>query len=294
MEKYIIIGATGLIGRKLTEKLVEEGKKVLALGRNKDKLVSIFSNDIDTLSYDDFYNTSEDYTDYIVINLAYARKSDFESIKSSIDFTYEISKKIKELKVKKYVYISSQSVYDERRKSKASEDDMYYPANLYGLGKVYLENWLEKYFNESTTKLIVLRLGSLVGQGFEKRITARMTQNAIDNSTIKVNENGQVFSFVDIDDIVEQIISVSSLKDNKYMIYNLGSSETYSLTEIANVIKSQLADRNMDVDIQISKEGAYKNNSIDITKFLEETGYKVKYDLKKIIEREIDRSLRYE
>lgn len=290
MNKYIIIGATGLIGRKLTKELLDKGNEVIALGRDKSKLDQIFENRVKSLVYEEFYDSKQDYSDYVAINLAYARKSDFESVKDSIDFTYDITKKLEELNIKKYVYISSQSVYKEDRKTKACEDDLYYPTNLYGIGKVYLENWLEKFFKNSNSDLIILRLASIVGEGFEKRITARMTKSAIEDHKITVNDAGQVFSFVDIDEIVWEIIAISQLNNNRYQVYNLGSYESYSLTDIAMEISSQLSNKGIEVQVDKIKAGDYKNNSVDISRFIDETGYEIKYDLKNIIKREIERA----
>lgn len=65
------------------------------------------------------------------MNLAYPRTSEENLIQNAIDFTYDVSNLLKDLKLQKYVYASTQSVYDDQRKKPAKEIDDLRPFDLY-------------------------------------------------------------------------------------------------------------------------------------------------------------------
>ncbi len=299
MQNLVIIGASGFIGTNLLKKLNNTNIHIIAVSLNKsDFPFFLKSENIIYEDYETFAKRKEALNDYIVINFAYTRSVIVEDIEDSKSFTYKVSETIKNLNIKKYIYISTQSVYDEQRTKPAKETDPVLPATVYGEGKVNLENWLIAFTDKNNMDLIILRLASVVGEGMEQRITSRFVDYAIRSEQIKIVDSGQVFSFIHINDLVEALISFLrcfSRNDLKIKneIYNLGTDENYFLIDIANTIKNILGKYGKTVNIIVEKqEGKYKNNSVNMLKTFETLKWRPKYRLKDIVQEDIERELK--
>lgn len=299
MKNLLIIGASGFIGSYLLDELKNEGIKIIAVSLNlSDFLIKLDSENIIYEDYETFKQRKEKLTDYTVINLAYTRSNDAELVEDSKKFTYEITEYINKLEIKKYIYISTQSVYNEERVEAAKEDDSLLPKNVYGQGKVDLEKWLTNFSLKNNITLSILRLGSVVGPGMEARITSRFVKDAVEKGQIQIQDSGQIFSYIHIEDLVQGLKNFieifNSNQDDLFdnvSIFNLGTEEIYSLTDVAKEIKEQLKNiYNRDINIIISNiDGAYKNNSINMNKFFAISSWRPKYNLENIIKDEIDR-----
>lgn len=297
MKNIIIIGASGFIGTNLLEKMKNKDFNIIAVSLNmSDFPFFIESDNIIYEDYKTFKNREEDLSEYLVLNFAYTRSVDDEAIESSKQFTYDVSNVLNRLNVKEYVYISTQSVYNEERKIPAKETDQVLPKTIYGEGKVDLENWLKDFSNENDINLSILRLGSVVGKGMEARITTRFVEFALASEEINVLESGRIFSFIHISDLVDALIvymenyKANNMQKENGQIYNIGTEESYTLSYLAEMIKKELKKHNKEVKIIIKeKEDGYKNNSIDMNKFFTEYDWKPKLTLKEIIQEEIER-----
>lgn len=102
------------------------------------------------------------------------------------------------------------------------------------------------------------------------RIISRFVDFALAKGEINVTDSGQVLSFIHIYDLIEalvEIIELISNKDIKEEIFNIGTEESYSLADIANIVKEILIDYEKDIDVNVEEvEGEYKNNSLNMTK----------------------------
>ncbi len=299
MKNLIIIGASGLIGSHILKKINNEEMKVIAVSANLSDFQEILDSDnILYEGYQDFkkrVNDNEDLKEYIVLNLAYPRLEDREVIEDAINFTYKITEDIKHLGVTKYIYVSTQSVYDENRLEAAKEGFMLKPKTFYGEGKVIVEEYLKEYSKNHNIELSILRLGSVVGPGMDKRITTRFVKTAIESMSITVFDSGQEFSFIHLEDVIDVLVLyIEYISSNQSVgILNVGTNETYSLVTIANEIKEQLKTHKIDVMVNVEKqEGEYKNNAINVDKLYLTLNWEPKYQLKDIIKNEIKGQLK--
>lgn len=297
MQNLVIIGASGFIGTNILKKLNNTNIHIIAVSLNmSDFPFFLESENITYEDYETFSNRKDSLEGYVVINFAYTRSVIAEEIEDSKKFTYRVSEEIKRLNIKKYIYISTQSVYNEQRTKPAEEIDQVLPASIYGEGKVDLENWL-KDFTNNDINLTILRLASVVGEGMEQRITSRFVDAALEKNKIEVIDSGQIFSFTHIKDLVDALIeffeyiSKENLnKDNE--IYNLGTDESYSLIDMANNVKNILKEYNKDIYVIVEKqEGKYKNNSVNMNKTFNILKWRPKYHLKEIMREEIERKM---
>lgn len=280
MNKHIYItGSSGFLANHLCQTL--ESYKVIGLTSQKRE---------DRMTNEAFFALNEVEEGAILIHAAFARGSSQEAVESSMDFFYKIMDKAVELDFSAIINISSQSVYDPYRIEKAKEKDLLRPKKLYGVAKAFTESYLENMERLGVTSL---RLASLVGPGFDQRLTTRLLHQAIETGKLELFDQENRFSFLHIEDACQGIKSMldSDPKD-WFSVYNLGTEETYTLEEMASTIEKTLASYGRKVDINIQKKKARpENNSLSCQRFYEDFSWRAKTNLSMIIEEEAKRRL---
>ena len=106
-------------------------------------------------------------------------------------------------------------------------------------------------------------------------------KQVINHQDIQIVDGNQIFSFLDVRDAANALISVilSSPKIWKET-YNLGSSETYTLKELANAVVFIGKTRfNTDVDLLIQKDSSWKNLSMNCSRFYKDFNWRQVYRL---------------
>lgn len=285
MQRIVVVGASGFLGRALLKEL--EGKPVLALTSNPNSLST--KDEVEVISYENFLSSNMNLQDSKLINLAYRRSSDPEVAKENISFTERIFKKAEELGVASFINISSQSVYDGARKEAAKEEDLVSATTLYDIGKYYLENWIRDFSKKHSTSYINLRLASLVGPNFEKRITSRLVKQGLADGVIEVVDNGTIFSYAHVKDVARGIVASLNLKDSYWnRTYNLGTMESYTITQLAETIKDVFQRSGLELEIKCrTDDSPSSNNSIDTSLFEGISGWSPNYHLESILLEEL-------
>ena len=279
MKKTVIIsGASGYIGKNFI-RLYNKDFNIIAVVRNKDKLKEFESN-IRILAFEEFLNNQDIKADYL-LNLAFPRKSDIDLILDSYDFTYDLLDKSYEYGVKTIINISSQSVYDKNRIKEAKETDLLKPFSLYGISKIYMEKYFEDYAKKYNLNYLNLRLGSIIGIGFEQRFINKFILKYLNDEEININENGQKFSFLNVMDACEaisEIIKSENIKLNE--VYNIGALDEYYISDVVKSIEKIVRHKfNSTINIENSNQQEKKTNKVNIEKLLKEINWKPKYKL---------------
>lgn len=278
MKKIIISGASGYIGKIFIEKYLNDFE-IIAVVRDKNKLKE-FDNRIKIFEIEAFFEENNLRADYL-LNLAFPRKSEIDILLDSFDFTYRLLDKSRELGVKNIINISSQSVYDINRKEEAFETDLVRPFSLYGISKIYMEKYFEDYAKKYNLNYLNLRLGSIIGIGFEQRFINKFILKYLNDEEININENGQKFSFLNVMDACEaisEIIKSENIKLNE--VYNIGALDEYYISDVVKSIEKIVRHKfNSTINIENSNQQEKKTNKVNIEKLLKEINWKPKYKL---------------
>lgn len=278
MKKIIISGASGYIGKIFIEKYLNDFE-IIAVVRDKNKLKE-FDNRIKIFEIEAFFEENNLRVDYL-LNLAFPRKSEIDILLDSFDFTYRLLDKSRELGVKNIINISSQSVYDINRKEEAFETDLVRPFSLYGISKIYMEKYFEDYAKKYNLNYLNLRLGSIIGIGFEQRFINKFILKYLNDEEININENGQKFSFLNVMDACEaisEIIKSENIKLNE--VYNIGALDEYYISDVVKSIEKIVRHKfNSTINIENSNQQEKKTNKVNIEKLLKEINWKPKYKL---------------
>lgn len=383
MDKLVVItGASGVLGRNLVATLAQAGDyEVLPLSRKGEgsaiqpgagagpSATGQFAGRVHPyMANDDFLKLGiQDWLalsngkETILVHLAFARQSDFPALQSSLDFFYKVLEKAGTLHIHKVVNISSQSVYDPLRPSRAQEGDLLKPATLYGLAKAYSEYWLEGWADGLGAGLQTrgqahahgdccgagddcggahnhddccggdhdhrdcccqdgdehahaddcccheggegpgaaapapahnhaaaptrdlewtsIRLGSLIGPGYDNRLPLRLARAGRDQGCIKIQDQGSLFSFLDVQDAAEGLAAFLPTQDWD-PVYNLGTDEIYSIDDMAQEALLYLLEEGVRADLdRETAAGPGHNNTLDSRAFYVKSGWQPRLQL---------------
>lgn len=274
MKTLIISGASGYLGQNLINYIKDNNYDIDIIGLSSKK-------------NEDFWALEEPFEDAVLLNLAFPRNQDINQINNAIDYTFDLYNRCALLNVSKIINMSTQSVYDINRKIPASEDDIVKPFSLYGLSKYFLENFTGEFCEKKDIDYINIRLSSIVGDGFEQRFINKFIRNFLDGKDLEITEKNEVFSYLYIKDAVKGILNII-LSDNISWgeVYNLGSSVSYTISDIANSIYKNLSSyskSNINIKNEVKGNEVLKTNQVSVEKLYENIGFKASTTLDDIV-----------
>lgn len=267
----LITGATGLIGKALTKKMIGYGAVVLAQVRNLEKANKLFGNEHNVIYVEGdvrSFELAEKKVDYIIHTASMTSSRGFieqpiETIDVLIEGTKHVLELAKERKIKKFIYLSTMEVYGTPN-TDIKIDELYSsnlntmsPRNCYPEGKRMCENICSAYASEYNIPVNVLRLTQTFGQGVtysDNRVFAEFARNVIENKDIVLKTKGETRrSYLHVDDAVEAILTVIRYAPSGEA-YNVANEATYcSIYEMAQFVAENISGNMIKVCISEEK-----------------------------------------
>ncbi len=242
--KILVTGATGFLGRRLVELLVQKGYGVRALARKLSNIeplkrlnVEIFFGDVaDPGSLEPAFGG----IDYVIHTAADTAGKEEEGRISTIQGTKNILELCERFKVKRLVYISSSSVYgvaDYRTGQTVTEGAQLerFPLKrgAYSHAKLEAEAIVRQAIEKGTVPVVILRPGTIYGPGAE--IFTPMMGFGFGQKLFAIIGNGKfILPLVYIDNLVEAIVIA--------MENGIGDGKTYNVVDIDKLTKKEYAD----------------------------------------------------
>jgi len=271
--KVVLTGASGFLGSNIIQKLKDKDKfRIYALS-SKGRILQQKNDNLNVIYLDKEAILHDEYksilNEAIVVNCAFPRNSTGIGMGEGLKYIQELFSNSVKADAKAIINISSQSVYSSKREEPVDENVLVCPETPYAVGKYSMELLLETACEASNTVYTNIRLASLIGEGFNQRIVNRFVKKALETHMLNVNNNQQIFGFMDIDDAVTGILRLLDTNPKKWKpVYNLGIDQGYTLIEIAKLVKKVLKETmNIDTKIKIVSGTESSNSSINASLF---------------------------
>lgn len=276
----IITGASGFLGSNLICEL--QGRDDIFIHAFSSKSVQNCGN----VCYHDrnsVFTEQKLFNEAVVINCAFPRNTTGTQMADGLEYIRSLFEVAAGNNAEAVVNISSQSVYSAMREVPANESTPPCLDTTYAVGKYASELLLESVCKNIPHTNI--RLASLIGAGFNQRIVNRFVMQALETSSLTVKENRKIFSFMDISDATGGIISMLDSDFSKWKpVYNLGTDNAYSLTDIAHTVSEVISEcENISININTEHNEDAGNSSLCNDLFLSDFGFKAETSLKQSV-----------
>jgi UDP-glucose 4-epimerase len=269
MKKAIVFGANGYLGRHL----------IVFLVKNK---ITVIPTDVAETSIDNLPN-------YIPIDIT--NKAEFNKLDFNVDYVFafagltgtsnspEIIEKFTQVNEQglinildncihskpKVIFPSTRLVYKGLKDTPLKETSEKEAKTVYAKNKINCENFLKEYYNNHQINSTVFRVcvpyGNLIDTTYSYGTVGFFIGKAANSNNIPLYGDGSLKrTFTHIADICTIIIEASQLNVSNNKTYNIGSNDSLSLLEAAQVIATKYK---VDIDFVDWPEEALKIESGD-------------------------------
>lgn len=278
--KILVTGGAGYIGSHAVYLLIEKGYDVVII----DNLSKGFESNIHPKAK--FYKV--DITNYNEVNNVFKNEKDIEvimhfaglivvpeSVKKPLEYfaintngVWNLLDIAKNYNVKSFIFSSTAAVYGEPKHIPISEDDEKNPINPYGQSKLAAEYLIQSWAKAFNRQYVIFRYFNVAGAHESGKIGVK--GNALTHllplvitSALDLSKTFYIFGndydtkdgtcirdFVHVNDLVNaHILGMEwSLKNNKSDIFNLGTSQGFSVKE---VLDKSIETLKIDINYQI-------------------------------------------
>ena len=243
--KVLITGASGFIGRFLTEMVAGLGHEVYALVRNN---VPCFPGRIHQVRAD-FNDTTwrgclPGGVD-VVIHLAQSRQyRDFpdgsaDMFAVNVRATLELLEWSRKQRVRKLIFSSTGNIYKDK-KGLLKESDPCVPSDMYAATKLCAEHLIQQYSKTFTT--IICRLFTVYGPGQKNMLIPNFIERVQKGIPIVLAQNvGLYLTPIHVMDVCKAMVYLLENESTRSgSIFNISGDRLISLKEIVDVISSSL------------------------------------------------------
>lgn len=261
MDHHLVMGAGGFIGHHLTNKLLDSGCKVTAVGHN-----------IDALGVNRFLIRLSDYIDRKLLDKIEKPKTIYfllggssvaSSIKSPvIDFdktfqplTILIEKLKKDWLDSHLIFISSAAVYGSNASQSTSIKTECKPLSVYGLHKLLAEQYIEFHQRNFNIKAKIIRPFSIYGPGLKKQLIWDALCKIKNNQHEYFGSGLEERDWLHVNELVGLLIGIDEHFDQFPDVVNAGHGQGIKIKDIIAMLY-QLRDVNEQAQfVNINKVG---------------------------------------
>jgi nucleoside-diphosphate-sugar epimerase len=245
MKNILITGATGFLGSRIVEKMSTiNGFEILATGRTlktqnvtkKSNLKYVLGNLEDTKFVDSLVKGIDTIIHTAALSAQMGNPKDFH--RTNIEVTKYLLKAAKAKRVKKFIFISSPSVYFRfKHQLKLKESDtLPKPVNSYA----YSKREAEKLVQSSGIPYIILRPRALIGRG-DKVIMPRILRAHSEGRLMRIGDETNRVDITPVSNVVDAIILALDAEKKAFnQIYNISNGKPELLWPVLDKLLWQL------------------------------------------------------
>jgi len=254
MDKILVTGSRGFIGKQVVERLKESEIMIDSIGSKRIDLKN--SEEVMRL------NTSD-----VVIHLGGKTMKGLdwnEYFNNNVLGTLNILEYCIKKKIKKIIFVSSY-VYGNPKYTPINEEHPVDPHNAYTRSKYFAEQLCEFYAKKFDLNVIILRpfniFGKTLPNGF---LISNLLKSIKTNEKITIVNKDSKRDFLHIDDFVDLILKIKDC-DFKFEIFNVGSGKSYSFNEVIEKIEKMSLEK-LNLQYEENKENVIREITADISK----------------------------
>jgi UDP-glucose 4-epimerase len=275
--RVLITGANGFIGSYLANYFLQKKYAVIASSRHINKAEnSSFTNarviEIDVINNELLQNLQIQAD--VLIHVATANDIVSKNTKAGIELSTIGTKNMLEFAFKnsipKCIVFSTFQVYGMELTGLITESTPLHFLNDYGANHLFAEIIAEQYHRMGKVKCAIVRpsnvFGEILSSSFNRwnLIPGCFCKEAVGDNKITIKSSGlQMRNFVHLENLAFAIDCICNDKMNNFETYNIGSTESYTMLEVAKMVKKIMLE-SFNKDIEISVEG---NTPIDTNNF---------------------------
>ena len=289
-KKILIVGGSGFIGINLINKLNKKKNKLFTTHFKQKKIkkirdVTYFKGDLRKYNFCKKITKKID-TLYMCAAVSSGARIIEENPMTHVDdniiMNMNVLKAASKNGVKKFIFISSNTVYPVSNKSMAEKDmnyDLFHKYFNVGWMKIFSEKLCEMY--KSKMIIIIIRPSNLYGpyDKFDKlksKVIPSLIRKFEKDKIIEIWGDGKDYKdFLYIEDFISGLISVTK-KINKFDVVNISSGKSISLKKIINFLIRFYKKNENDINYNQLMPSMIPFRKIDNKKFLSLSGLKFK------------------
>ncbi len=304
--RFLITGAAGFLGSALANRLVKEGHTVRGLDDLSTGDPSVLSPDVH-FTRGDVNDRPKLWTLLQEVDCVYhlaARVLVPESVlypreynQVNVGGTVSLMEAMRDVAVRRVVFISSGAVYGNQEKQPVREDAQPNPRSPYAVSKLAAEYYVKTIGALWGIETVCLRVFNAYGPGqhlppVHAPVMLTFLRQALQNGTLVLHGEGQqTRDYVYVDDVVNAMLAASTAPGVDRLTINVGSGQETSVRELARLVIAATG-TNPEVVYNPRSDGGPARLCADLTLAGEKLNYRPSTSLETGIRLTLERDLR--
>ncbi|UWZ97356.1 NAD-dependent epimerase/dehydratase family protein [Vibrio splendidus] len=251
MNKVLVTGGTGFIGRELSKRLCE-ARYVLRKGHSVNH---VDSYEIDSLDGETCWTGAFDGIDVVIhlAGLAHNKNyKDYQYEQVNVAGTLKLAKDASRQGIKRFVFVSSIGVYGQSNLSEPfNNSSIVDPINNYTKSKYKAECGLLKLAKETGLEVVIIRPTLVYGVGAPGNF-GMLTQLVDKFSVLPFGLVNNRRDFIAVQNLADILITCTSHPNAAGHTFLASDSETVSIKEFTNAIGEGLGKKVLQLPIPVS------------------------------------------
>lgn len=295
--KYLVFGADGFVGRRVSEQLSQNIDNKIFHARNN---FSTGKNNfkVNLLDRKAVLKTLKKVKPDVIVNCAGVIANNENAILKNPLFTLNILQATIEsgIKVKKIIIMGSAAEYGEvkgKGKTVKEEEDLR-ATSFYGTSKILEVAVALRFRNEYGLPVIVARMFNPIGYVKNSRLLISKILEQIKEISqkkrkfIEVSRLDSERDYISIKDAAKAIAIIAESPNNNYYSYNIGSRKSTINKEIIEEIIKQRGLKGIIIKETSKKPEPYYASRASTKRITDEYGWRAKLNLKEIVKEFIE------